>query len=125
MYGTLRRFQRYFGYIAAASAPVHAFLEIFLNLYSVQYSFPGHWLISHITIVEAMDSGERGMNPVAMTILGKNTDRAGDRTSDLLFSSPQRYRLSYRAWQILYGALAKRWGGGSRKAWTGALASAI
>ena len=28
---------------------------------------PSHWLLSHISIVETMDSGERGMNPVAMT----------------------------------------------------------
>ena len=31
--------------------------------------FPSHWLLSHITIVETTDSGERGMNPVAMTII--------------------------------------------------------
>ena len=29
--------------------------------------FPSHWLHSHMTILEIMDSGERGMNPVAMT----------------------------------------------------------
>ena len=29
----------------------------------------GHWMLSHVTIVETMDSGERGMNPVAMTII--------------------------------------------------------
>ena len=27
------------------------------------------WLLSHITIVETMDSSEIGMNPVAMTII--------------------------------------------------------
>ena len=37
------------------------------NHYSAQYSF--HWLLSHITIVDTTDSGERGMNPVAMTII--------------------------------------------------------
>ena len=31
--------------------------------------FPSHWLLSHITIVETTDSGEKGMNPVAMIIL--------------------------------------------------------
>ena len=31
--------------------------------------FPSHWLLSHITIIETMDSRERGMNPVAMTII--------------------------------------------------------
>ena len=50
-----------------------------------------------------MDSDERGMNPVAMTlssILGRNIDQAQERTSDLLFSSPVRYRLSYGARHI-------------------------
>ena len=36
------------------------------------------------------DRGERGMNPNAMTIIG----RAGDRTSNPLFLSPVCYRLS-------------------------------
>ena len=31
--------------------------------------FPSHGLLSHITIVELTDRGERGMNPVAMTIV--------------------------------------------------------
>ena len=35
------------------------------NLYSILYNR----LLSHIIIVETMDSGERGMNPVAMTII--------------------------------------------------------
>ena len=59
--------------------------------------FPSDWLFSHITTDKSMDSVERGVNPVAMTINNprKNTGRAGDRTSDLLFSSPVRHRLSY------------------------------
>ena len=32
-------------------------------------SFPSQWLLSNITIVETTDSGERVMNPVAMTIV--------------------------------------------------------
>ena len=54
------------------------------------------WLLSHITIVETTDCGERGMNPVAMTIINPQKEywpSSGDRTSDLLFSSP--VRLSY------------------------------
>ena len=45
-----------------------------------------------------MDSSERGMNPVTMTIINpqKNIGQAGGRTSDL-FSSPERYRLNYGA----------------------------
>ena len=31
--------------------------------------FLSHWLLSHIIIVVTMDSGERGMNPVAITII--------------------------------------------------------
>ena len=40
-----------------------------INQYSTQYSFPSHCLLSHITIVEITNSSERGMNPVAMTII--------------------------------------------------------
>ena len=38
--------------------------------YSVLHTIflPGHWPLSHTNIVEATDSGERGMNPVATTI---------------------------------------------------------
>ena len=31
--------------------------------------FPSHWLLSHLTIVETTYSDERGMNPVATTII--------------------------------------------------------
>ena len=31
--------------------------------------FPCNWLLFYITIVEIMDSGERGMNPVTMTFI--------------------------------------------------------
>ena len=50
------------------SAPIHAFLEFFLPVFHTIY-FPSHWLLSHTTIVEAIESAERGMNPVAMTII--------------------------------------------------------
>ena len=60
----------------AASAP--ALCTIF---------FATHWLLSHITIVDTMDSEEKVMNPVAMTI-----------------SDPQKeYWLSYGAGQNLFG----------------------
>ena len=52
----------------AATAPIHAFLELFKPVLSTIF-FPSHWLLSHITIVETIDSSERGMNPVAMTII--------------------------------------------------------
>ena len=34
-----------------------------------QYSAQCHWLLFHITMVETMGNGGRGMNPVAMTII--------------------------------------------------------
>ena len=33
--------------------------------------FASQWLLPHVTIVEIMDSGERGMNPVAITIVSQ------------------------------------------------------
>ena len=48
----------------AASAPIHVSWS-FLDQYSAQYSFQA----TGLTIVETTDSGERGMNPVAMTII--------------------------------------------------------
>ena len=44
--------------IASASAPVDAFLE-FLKPVLDTILFLSHWLLSHITIVETMDSSER------------------------------------------------------------------
>ena len=43
-------------------------LEFFLTVLCTIF-FQSHWLLSHITIVETMDSGERGMNYDAMTII--------------------------------------------------------
>ena len=51
-----------------ASAPIHALMEFFSPVLCPTF-YPSHWLLSHITIVETMDSGERGMNPVLMTII--------------------------------------------------------
>ena len=51
--------------------PVHLsmlFWRYFHQYYGIIY-LPSHWLLSNITIVETMDSGEREMNPVAMTII--------------------------------------------------------
>ena len=44
--------------IASASAPIDAFLE-FLKPVLCTILFLSHWLLSHITIVETMDSSER------------------------------------------------------------------
>ena len=62
----LRPFSAVFLFIVVASAPNHAFLEFFQPVLHTIF-FPRHWLLSHI--VETMDSSERGMNPVAMTII--------------------------------------------------------
>ena len=51
-----------------ASAPFHAFLEFFLLVLRTIF-FPSYWLLFHLTIVETTDGGERGMNPVPMTII--------------------------------------------------------
>ena len=64
----LRRFQHYFSYIAAAGVPVHAFLGFFLPLLHTVF-LQSNWLLFHISIIEAIDSGEKGTNPVAMTII--------------------------------------------------------
>ena len=46
-----------------ASFPEILLTSILLN------TLLSHWLLSHVTIVDTMDSGERGMNPFAMTII--------------------------------------------------------
>ena len=87
----------------ASSEPVHAFLEFLPVLRTIFFS--NHWLLSHITIVETTDSGERGTNHVAITFINpvKEYWPSQDRTSDLMFSSPQRYRLSYGAPYYIVG----------------------
>ena len=54
-----------------------------------------HWLLSHLTIIERMVSGGRGMNSVAMTIINAGQEivqidqfQARDQTRDFPFSSP-------------------------------------
>ena len=54
--------------MTVVSAPIHAFLEFFIPVLCTIF-FQNHWLLCHITTVETMDSGESGMNPVAMTII--------------------------------------------------------
>ena len=51
-----------------ASASIQAFLE-FLQPVLCTVFFQSHWLLSHITIVKTKDSGEKGMDPVPMTII--------------------------------------------------------
>ena len=38
--------------------------------YSAKIPCRNHWLLFHITVIETLDTGERGMNPVALAIFG-------------------------------------------------------
>ena len=58
MNGLYRHFQQYVSNIASANALFNAFLE-FLKPVLGTIFFLSHWLLSHITIVETMDSCER------------------------------------------------------------------
>ena len=58
-------FSTLFRYIEATS--IHAFLK--KNKYIPKNILSSHWLLSHTTIAESMYSGERGINPVTMTIV--------------------------------------------------------
>ena len=71
--------------MAAASAPICAFLEFFEPVLRTIFS-TSHWLVSLMTVVETTENGERGMNPVASTIInpGKEYWPSGDQTSNLL-----------------------------------------
>ena len=53
-------------YIFASTNPVH--LSMLSWSYFYQYS-PSHWMLFHITIFKTVDSFERGMNSVAVTII--------------------------------------------------------
>ena len=95
MNGLYRLFQQYVSNIASASAPIDAFRE-FLKAVLGTILFLSHWLLSHITIVETMDSSDRKFESCRndlSTVLGKNVGRARDRTSNLLF-----YKVNKGAW---------------------------
>ena len=66
-YLVFNAFQHHFTSVTAAKASIHSFLSS-LNQYSAQYSFEatGCFPTYHC---QTMDSGERGMNPIAMTII--------------------------------------------------------
>ena len=52
------------------------------NQHSAQYCFQATGCFFQITIVETMDSGERGMNPVAMTIINPRKEYWPSRGSN-------------------------------------------
>ena len=57
----------------ASSPPIHAFLEFSVTVLHT-ILFQNHLLLSHATVAEIMDSGEKGMNPVIMTIINHWTE---------------------------------------------------
>ena len=72
MYDVYHIFQHYFIYIAAISAPICVLLKFYLPVLRT-ISFPGHCLLSY-TIIEKIDSGEKGMNPVALIIVNSRRE---------------------------------------------------
>ena len=88
-------------YTAVACAPIYAFLEFFKPVLCTMF-FPSHWLVSHKTIFETMESGERSMNPVAITITSSRKEYwlSWGSNHDLLFESPAHYRHKYWAWRF-------------------------
>ena len=67
-----------FSYIAMVCAPIHDFLEVHSPVLHTVF-FASHWLLSCLTIVETMVSGESGMDPTTMTIISPQNEigRAG------------------------------------------------
>ena len=57
-----------FSYVAATRAPIYVFLVIILAVLRT-VSFPIQWLLSHVTIIQTMVSGEREMNSVWLTFI--------------------------------------------------------
>ena len=78
-----------------ASAPIHAIQE-FVSTVLHTLLFSRQWLQPNITIVK-MDSSERRMNCVAMTIINPQKLHWMKPVWNL-FSSPMPYQLSYGAW---------------------------
>ena len=75
MYMYLTPFPNKFSYIAAASAPFHAFLNFLLRVFRTIY-LPNQWLLSCTTILQTMVSGEK-INPLPdMPILGSSNSAA-------------------------------------------------
>ena len=82
--------------------PVH--LSMLSWSYSNTLFFPSHWLLSHITIFETRDSGERGMNPVAMTIINPRKEDWPSMGSPVLKSAT----LSTEQWGSIQPDLEKQ-----------------
>ena len=92
--------------MTAASSSIHAFLEFFQPELCTIF-FSSHWLLSHITIVETIDSGERGMNPAEMTIFNPQKK---------IFAEP-RIEPATSGSQVWYATNWARHCGNRRKCW--------
>ena len=95
-------FHAVFNSISAISRlPVHLSMLSWnsFNKYSAQFFFQatGCFLTYALSKQQTSVREERFLPKCLSSILGKNIGRAGNRTSDLLFLSPQRHRLSYGA----------------------------
>ena len=90
-------------YITVASTSIHAFLHNILSKPLADFPHDhcrknGQWRERYESCLNDLSS-----------ILGKNIDRAGDWTSDLLFSSLRHYRLSYMYWARLESNITTDW----------------
>ena len=57
-----------------------------------------HWLLPHITVIKTMDNGQQSARMESRWSdchQSMNIGQAGDQTSNLLFSDPQCYQMSY------------------------------
>ena len=89
-YGVFNAISILFQIYCRGQCTYNAFLEFFLPELNTIF-FSSHWLLSYITITGKMDSGERGMNVVKITVITPRTEYwpSQDQISDLLFSSPE------------------------------------
>ena len=57
--------------------------------------FPNHWLLSHITIIKTMDSGESETNPITIAIINAWKDCCPSQELNLLFFNPFPYKTAF------------------------------
>ena len=89
-----------------------------LSTSSLQKSFSqSHRLLSHITIIESTDSGERGMNPVAMTIINPRKEYWPSRGSNQRPSVHKSATLSIELWGLATGRRGVQVGSQNRNAY--------
>ena len=79
-------------YFTAANASIYAFLRFFNSTLHNIISMP---LVAFRQKQRTAEREELILSQLLSSTIGKNIGRAGNRTSDLLFSSLVLYRLSY------------------------------